>query len=502
MYKKFLDDLVKKNDIFYNFLDYNLEELKFNIDFDNIINYQIEVDSNKHITDFFLNILDQIKFYSYENFLSILNKNWDDIARISSDENNRLFLYFDVSDYKKSNFFYTVLTYLKLKQDGIEIEKIITDIYSYNTEASNPELKYYLIVCDDVSYSGEQLAGHLSYGRIKFNPNAHIFLNLIAYTDTAFKSFASDFYNFNIRFSPNNNKEQLVIGNGVEKGVNNNMKDILIELTNSEDETKMLINIDLFNLYEIDINKEIFTKNIIKKKKIFEIKNLKSMILLFQKYPDEASVYQHLCFLRHFNCTYTLNLYNLLNKLNVRFNQDILINLNDLFNYLLNLILARNTKERNELDSINLDILNLIVTNSFIEEMPVDLRTNDGIMNKINELFEAKIIEKPNNDFSGDIKKLNFSDGTYGIKSINTPYKNDHSSINYLSNGDFCKSISILPFYKTIDYFFIKRYQEESAINPRTKFSTYISNLYSDEVYKKYLKYKKKYLLLKKNFDL
>lgn len=105
MYKKFLDDLVEKNDIFDKFLDYSLDELKFNIDFDNIINYQIEVNSNKHITDFFINILDQIKFYSYEKFLSILNTNWDDIARISSDENNRLFLYFDISVYKKSNFF-------------------------------------------------------------------------------------------------------------------------------------------------------------------------------------------------------------------------------------------------------------------------------------------------------------------------------------------------------------------------------------------------------------
>tara|TARA_B110000977_G_scaffold191616_1_gene264014 strand:- start:674 stop:2173 length:1500 start_codon:yes stop_codon:yes gene_type:complete len=498
MYRSFIEDILEKNDIFENFLNFTLEDLKFDLDINNIIKYQEEVNSNKHITDFFIKILKNIKFFTYESFLEILNNNCQHIKNISLDEHNRLFLYFDISAYKKSNFFYTVLTYLKLKREGVNIEKIITDINSFNTEATDPELKYYLIVCDDVSYSGEQLFGHLSYGMIKFNPNTHIFINLIAYTNKAFSNFASDFYDINS--APKNNNRQLVIGSGVER-VNNNMKNIFIELTDSVDENEMLLNIDIFNLYQIDINNEIFTKSIVKKEKIFEMQNLKSIILLFQKYPDEASVYQHLCFLRHFNCEYTLNLYNLLNKLNVSFHKDILTNLDDLFNYLQNLILARNTKELNMLDSENLKILHLIITNRFVKEMPSDIRTNDSIMNKINELFKVKVIEKPNNIFSSDIKKVDFSDGTYGIKSIDTTYKNEYSSINYLSDGDFCKSISIIPFYKNIEYFFIKGYEEEVKRNFRTRFPAYIKSIYdspSDEIYKKYLKYKKKYLLLKK----
>ena len=56
-------------------------------------------------------------------------------------------------------------------------------------------------------------------------------------------------------------------------------------------------------------------------------------------------------------------------------------------------------------------------------------------------------------------------------------------------------------YNKNIEYFFIEGYDEEVKRNFRTRFSIYINNLYSGGIYKKYLKYKKKYLLLKKKIE-
>jgi hypothetical protein len=63
MYNNFLDQVIK-NSHFKQFLNNELDELKINFDIDNINLYQHEVNSDKHITDFFIKILKKSNFLS------------------------------------------------------------------------------------------------------------------------------------------------------------------------------------------------------------------------------------------------------------------------------------------------------------------------------------------------------------------------------------------------------------------------------------------------------
>ena len=489
MYKNFLDKVIE-DPIFDAFLNYKLDEKKYSLDIDNIVKYQEDVKSNKHNTDFFLKILEKSAFLSYEMFVEAINLNCSQIKEISEISTNKIVLYLDTGAYKKSNFFYTVLTYFKLNQLGITIDGIINDIKKYNGYIKDTVNKYYLIICDDVSYSGNQLLGHLYIGKEKFKDNANIYLNIIGYTQKAYNTFALDFNEIDIVYPPKNNAEQLIIGKGA-KLLNNNMEDIIKELTNNN-----IYNIELYNHYDLEINSENINNSVIEKKIIFPLNDLETAIILFQKYPDYISTYQHLCYLRHYNSKYTLNLYNLINLFEIELDSYLnFSNMNDLILQIRELLTKQNKLESK---IILFNKLESIIEPAFKNDIPPEDLTQDLIMSKINGLFVIPIIEKPET-ITETVKYISFTDESIGIKSINTVYM-QNTKIKFSDSGDFCKQISINSFYQHIPYFFIDAIKRQSledlrALNALNDLDAFIINA---DYKKKYIKYKEKYIKYKK----
>ena len=138
------------------------------------------------------------EYINADQIIDIYEKNYEHIVRLlkipaPSGKTKKLVLYVPTRQKDKSNFWISLFFKKFLEKKGVIIDYMIdtmnrvssTDIQN---EFLNHDSQHYLVViCDDVSYSGQQLTlttyEHLTFSPLKVN----LFFNLLGYSDNAKK---------------------------------------------------------------------------------------------------------------------------------------------------------------------------------------------------------------------------------------------------------------------------------------------------------------------------
>ena len=191
------------SDFCYEFLNQNLDffdDLKkydkdISIDTSNLEHY---IHCNNNYSPFFSlmkQILEQVRYISCDEFINITNSNIDEICELINDDYEPVLIMTD-ANINKSNFYYNFYLLYHLKKRHIIIKYIYSNLYDLfdyedikNTIKCKISKKIIFIICDDVSYSGQQLAEHLTTGgEINLHNKNKIFLNIIALLPTAIET--------------------------------------------------------------------------------------------------------------------------------------------------------------------------------------------------------------------------------------------------------------------------------------------------------------------------
>lgn len=455
---------------------------------------------NNHITNLFTSIIKKSKLFKHSDFVKAYNKNVKDIIRISKISKTYIYIICPNNDIKKSNFFYTLLTYYLIKNKAT-IEGIFYNLQEFNNHIKTLPVeetdKILAIISDDVSYSGSQLASFFS-GKYVIDKRVYIYFNIVGYQEKAQKLIEE-------RSRGLIDRSKLIFGAGstfIQNQLFNRTENIIQNILNLDDVDKVYQHLELYKLYKFNLSKDVLkskveSHEIIKAEEIYN-----SAIILFQKYPDSLSTYQYLCFFNFIETDYTLNMFNLFKSLEL--SPDILLNeyeqpilkksftLGDLLKIILNkldkIILKSTNPEltsKMKLKKINIES---ILHNTYLN------KSNNDIIDILNNSLGVKFIEKCNNlSTDTSLKKIKFKDGV-GITSIKGPYNEKLSSTININTGrikfDICTKFSIRPFYKEVPIFI------SSASTARPIFGT-VKKIVETYFKKKYLIYKKKYLSLK-----
>ncbi len=287
-------------------------------------------------------MLEAVQYVSCDTFIRILNLNMDEIVRLVGTESYEPVLITTDDSLQKSNIFYSLYMLKHLRDRGI----IINHIYPFIKSVSEPpdesknllndrgdikipgiplDKKVLLILCDDISYSGTQISGHINkssfgvpnyypdyglFNKIVLNPRIKIFLNVVGLLPPADNLIRSQFTNLSnliiptniIRFTGNLSVNDIINLKARESGltVNNYKKlnDCWVLLRSGS---------------TIKLESKFSAENSLNSQSSTEL----SLVYPFQKYPDGLSTYSKLCYIKTFNGMLTLNVENFLREFNI-----------------------------------------------------------------------------------------------------------------------------------------------------------------------------------------
>ena len=434
-------------------------------------------------------LLDATQYISNSTFITILNHNFDEIVDLVTNQNYEPILITTQESLTKSNIFYSLYTLQKLRERGIILTHVyskIIDILDGNQGEQNlkhelgidTDKNILIILCDDISYSGTQLGKHINespfgvpnyypgynfYEKRKLNNRIRIFLNIIGLLPEARRVVTSQF----------NNQSNLILPQHIISFTGNiTVNDVIEKNARDNGLTKNMF-LKLFDCWVLNrtANSIILESKFIKEN-LFNNDELTSLSLVypFQKYPDALSTYSKLCYIKNFNKMITLDVDNFITKFNItpeKFCQKI---------------------------SDGIDLKTLL--------RQLEIPNSDAIvMNIFSNYDDLKITGEINwlKNCGEIINPLNFTNkqGTW-FRSMN----NFKSEQKYLSdfNGACNTSSGITSFYKNIPITL------DGVTNILFKDLSQIHELLNQpqpqqETLKKYLKYKNKYLYLKKKLN-
>lgn len=516
-----LDFLEQNKDILENFDNGDLPKDKFiDFDIDNLTKYMEQTECNSKPIQLFIDIIKSCKIYDYRRFIDTFRTNTDHILEIynmietipTTQAYTKVKLNFICNNIplKKSNFFYLLYSLFLLKEKGLDLNNENVNFYYYikDIQTFDDDTLNLCIISDDVSYSGSQISNLLIINDpTNFTHEKSpmkIFLNIVAARNTA--------QNMIRRILENYTKpEDLIYARGVELLTGEEKFDsvakILKEKLNISDEEiskygaidmkkfNSIIEkkIQIYNNYSISFREKKYRNGIVTQIYVSinpstDLINLdtiqESGIILFQKYPDFISAYQHLCYLNPFTNKYTLNIFNLLEYFQIKIDDIRLLDL--LITY----------KKKNKPIDIRTVLDDLFEISQLSYEVQRTIKTQlrgisryrnnyeniDKHFIKINKIFNKDIIETCKKPV--DVKTI---PNTEIISTLFGKYGNFN-----LDDKNYCNDI-IPPFYKKINWI------SSIPIGNDTRLSDLLSNLPAEEskYYKKYLKYKHKYLQLK-----
>ena len=454
----------------------------------------------KKYFQFIERMLNTTKYVSCDEFIRILSSNIIEIVNLA--QTNELILIITNESILKSNIFYSLYTLNKLLEKDVKINHIyekLEDIIEeqeniFNLKSSLCIRKNAIIIfCDDISYSGSQLAEHINdinmyytldqkdkhsgYGyaveysdkgydkQLELNPNIQIFLNLIGILPTAHNLIKSQFKNTTQLIIP--------IATICFSGI------VTLDQLIQDEASKQQLTINQF----LKLN-DCYTLNRIKKSIILESQfttHLRfnrpsttelSLVYPFNKYPDGISTYSRLCFIKYFDNLLTLNV--------------------DMF---INTFSIYSTTFSNE---NNIDLKQLM------EKFKIE--DAESLVNDIISKYEdsEKIKDIKWIDSCGISTNVNNFINTNGnwFKSLNV-FNDDKDYItNFQGDCHIGKSV-IKSFYHFLSYkmssFTINNRDSILQIKQKNdKFTKNTKYLLNNSYKKKYLKYKNKYLQLKK----
>jgi hypothetical protein len=341
---KFCYDFIKQNEK----IIYNLEQYNLNVspDFDNIKNFILNRTCCNKYYNFIEEMLKNIQYVSCDEIINILENNINNIINYVSQTNCIPILITTLDSIGKSNCFFSLYTLYKLKEKGIMLSHIYArldtvieksgDIFNIKDSLNiKKDANVLIIFCDDISYSGKQLATHINdnsmhyikdqfprgitsgfsteyriYNKLKFNDKIKIFLNVCGLLPEAHDLIVKQ---FEIR-------DQLIIPSEVIKfkGIlnlnelikdqadkNNQSKDQFIKLNDcyilNKDDKKLVLESQFKTHLQID-------KHDI---------NILSFVYPFHKYPDALSTYNKLCFIKRFDNLLSLNVKMFIQEYNI-----------------------------------------------------------------------------------------------------------------------------------------------------------------------------------------
>ena len=464
---------------------------------------------NQQLKMLYEHIYKNVNYISINQIIDILNNNIDELLEKYKDFIHIVILSRDMTN-KKSNFFFYLYFLKKYKiKSGEKIKYVFNSIYellNYDNDIItlnheyisdiNPESKFLLIFCDDVSYSGSQLTDNFRnrdelkiIKRINFNKNIYIYLNIVGALTNALLLFE--------KISPTNYFNEVnynIILPSKSLKINNDIINILINISEPNIENKY----NYFNIPE-KIKNNIL--DIIIKNDIYEIKPIKkdgntiftisrgelgniyyktfiyrifmdkinlSLTYLDFKYPDFLSTLPTLCRFKIYDDKGWHLDYNELIKKDSSY-----IN-----------IFKKLYEPKVDYITISSDIVNIDI----IKELNNDIKLN-------NPNTKYPWIIKYNKITVPDIKFLD-KNKRYLQLINNFDLEFDEN----IENDDICNKYCIEPFYKLLKY---KNIDGELYENNKTLNDSYLINKIKlleescSKLNNKYSKYKSKYLQTK-----
>jgi len=497
------------------------KENRYSLYTKNLERYKRYVKCNSKLIDFYITILNEMKMFECPDFLTALNENLNHIIELHS-AGWELNLILTEEPLKKSNVYYSLLFLKMLLTRGIEVNQIYfttSDFLDHNLSNGKKTIG---ILCDDVSYSGTQLAEHIndkisltnirlaSRGdtryKLRLNADTKIFFNLVAFLpkaqNTVFGQFISD--------------DNYIVGRGTTlitesddfhkaRKVFSKILSIDESLSNSGFFREFKKKMNLYHSYYFNPDTLTFKKidvlGLIHTKEFLQL----SFVILFQKYPDVVSTYPNLC------------------KMNRIIGNSIILDIDKLFELtgITEDEFLTKVQDRNSFSIHHL----LEDKTDFTDKKWVDQITE----NKDNErllLLNVDFLKKcvsstKKQNLEMKIKVLNKNSIRENKKIIPT-LKGEYLEGSYVKDENYCEVKGVQPFYKKLVYHYESDFLDAnftmntllSHVNPESSrvyfddpldltppsspspFITYEEG-FENKYYKKYLKYKSKYLALR-----
>ena len=281
-----------------------------NVSLDSIDEYKEKQQCANTYYTFIKNFLSNITYVSCDKFISIIDKNINELIELIDKPNVIPILVVTNSTMGKSNFFYNLYFLNEMRKKNKKLEyaygnilEIMNDDYSgiKNNLGIDIEKNIILIYCDDISYSGSQLSFQISAeesgifymtrtdagkGKMPLNPKIKFFINLVGILPDALSKIENEFAN----------KDNLIIPNSTIRFKNDKVENILKKLGNYRTNDCIILRKN-DNEDEIELSSmmdEYFVNNNKTTKDIKSVMAL-SLVYPFHKYPDAQSTFGNLC---------------------------------------------------------------------------------------------------------------------------------------------------------------------------------------------------------------
>lgn len=142
------------------------------------------------------------EYISSNQIIDIFTKNCEHIKKLLKmtdkfGKTKKLVLFVPINSTRKSNFWFTLFFKKFLEEKNIVFDYMIDNLervssLQIHNEFTNHEKEHYLVViCDDISYSGQQLTDNIIYNKVTsptyLSSQVNLFLNLLGYSDNAKK---------------------------------------------------------------------------------------------------------------------------------------------------------------------------------------------------------------------------------------------------------------------------------------------------------------------------
>lgn len=297
-----------------------LEDLDLSTDGSKLQSIESEV--LKPYIEFYQQILSNMTFVDKTTFFNRINKNLDEIAE--KNKSHEIIFISTGDDKSKSNFWLTMYSIRYLSAKGIKLSyayNILANIVPVDEEAfgmgcetqriekaeyekliKKTNKKLLLVFCDDISYSGNQLSGHVAgycfpysemYGmpQLDIPDNVEIYFNLYGFTDGSINKLR-DAVSYKDRSKLIFPKDYVTM---------KTFKNVLVEITNvdlSENLTdlyKAIVDRDCFSVFleqDKPMVRSMFASRFPNSNDEWDL----SLSYLFFKYPDAQSTVSNMCF--------------------------------------------------------------------------------------------------------------------------------------------------------------------------------------------------------------
>lgn len=394
---------------------------------------------------------------------------------------------------KKSNFWLTMYVYGKFKNMGVPIRYVVRGLYDLidtmsirwcecnKIIAKSGKEKVLAIFCDDVVYSGKQAKeAFVSFDKtvssVPINNKLYVYMCIVAMTDYGKNIILHDRELNKFMFTPN--YKHIKTRHDVFKELSCNYEIPIV----FDDCKKIIDNKDMLTLTKSKSSNYVikslffsfrFVNNQIKK--IYDTdKEYLTFVYTDLKYPDEVSTYSKLCYVPKFE-DYEF-LYSKLSEKSK------------------NVIISKFVK------SINNAKEEILIDEEFIKEIFDDIKT--GIKTEFpsietyTDLSPSQLSQIIGTSLISILEKSNL------LRKCSKVIQNISLISNCEYNPETCEECP-KPFYKHIDYFDPELYIEKKTIDISFSIAEWIKKNQAlstgGSYYKKYMKYKSKYLRLKYN---